>query len=99
MQRKGKLMEYRSGVNKIRITKVVSGIKLVDDQIQESVCSSKNRCILGFLAEGRQVLMNENELVKNYSNGDGTQIRLNAIVPGKVYTVYPRYELVGAVAN
>lgn len=91
-------MEHRSGATKIRITKIVSGMKVMDDQMQENVCSSKNRCILGFLAEGRQVLMNENELVRNYANGDGTQIRLNAIVPGRIYTVYTRgYEL--ATAN
>ena len=92
-------MDYRTGSSKIRVTRVVSGVKLVDDRYQETVCSSKNRCILGFLASGEQVLLNENELVRDFENGDGTKIRPHMIVAGKVNTVYSRcgeFELAGA---
>lgn len=82
-------MDNRTGNNKIRVTRVVSGVRLVDDR-QGMVCSSKNRCILGFLAGGEQILLNENELIRDFLNGDGTKIRPQTIVAGKVNTVYPR---------
>lgn len=83
-------MDYRNGSCKIRVTRVVSGVRLWDDRAKEVVVSSKNRSILGFLADGEQALFNENELIRNFENGDGTKIRPNTIVAGKVNTVYSR---------
>ena len=91
IERGNRIMEYRTGNSKISVTRVVSGVRLVDDRYQETVCSSKNRCILGFLAGGEQVLLNENELVRDFENGDGTKISPHTIVPGKVNTVYSRF--------
>lgn len=85
-------MDYRTGSTKIRITRIVSGVRLIDDRYKETVYSSKNRCILCFLDGGEQVLLNENELVRKFENGDGTRIRPQMIVPGKVNTVYSRCE-------
>ena len=83
-------MEYQNKRNKVHVTRVTSGMRLVDDRYPDPVCTSKNRCILGFLAGGEQVLLNENELVRDFENGDGTKIRPHTIVPGKVNTVYSR---------
>ena len=83
-------MDYRTGSCKIRVTRVVSGMRLWDDRAKEVVVSSKNRSILGFLADGEQALFNENELIRDFENGDGTKIRPHTIVAGKVNTVYSR---------
>lgn len=85
-------MEYQNKGDKVHVTRVTSGMRLVDDRYPEPVCTSKNRCILGFLAGGKQVLLSENELIRDFMNGDGTKIRPHTIVAERKNTVYYRGE-------
>ena len=81
-------MDNISGRAKLQVTRVVSGVKLLDDREQAIVSSSKSRCFLCFGPEGRQFLLNETELTKNCTYHDGTKIRPASIDPKRVTTVY-----------
>ena len=87
IERGNLIMEYGSRNSKIRVTRIGSGIRLADDRYSENVCTSKNRCILGFVADGKQILMNERELVRDFKNLDGSDISPHRIVAGKVNIV------------
>jgi hypothetical protein len=81
-------MDNNPGRRKIQVTRVVSGVKLLDERKQAIVSSSKSRCFLCFGPEGRQFLLNEAELTQNCTYYDGTKIRPASIDSKKVTTVY-----------
>lgn len=76
----------------IRVRKMAPGIEVADARVSEGFSvTSKNRCILGFIAGGRQILMSTRDLLRDYENGDGTEIRIDAIKSyERVYTFYSR---------
>lgn len=91
-------MDNISDRKKLQVTRVVSGVNLQDDREQALVYSSKSRCFLCFVPEGRQFLLNETELIKNCTYHDGTKVRPASIIAGRVSTVYYQPSLVAPLA-